>query len=218
MHTTSVTLAVAGAGLRGTTYARRALSTRAAKVVAVAERDPVRRAAFATEHGLPPERVFADWRELAAAGRVADGVIIATQDAEHVEPAVRFAGLGYHILLEKPMATSEADCARIVEAVERAGSMLAVCHVLRYTPCTREIRKLIAAGRIGDPLSVQHLEPVGWGTTPIRSSLPYGRRRWSGAPPAAPWRATRRCPAPPSSRPTWSSSCPGPGWSRARTS
>ncbi|HEV7932655.1 MAG TPA: Gfo/Idh/MocA family oxidoreductase, partial [Actinomadura sp.] len=130
-------------------YARKAVAGGDATVVAVAEKDPVRRARFAAEHEIPAGRVFADWRELASAGRVADGVIIATQDSEHVEPAVWFAGLGYHILLEKPMATSEADCVRIIEAVERAGSMLAVCHVFRYTPYTRKIRELIAAGRIG---------------------------------------------------------------------
>jgi predicted dehydrogenase len=162
MRTTGITLAVAGAGLRGAIYAARARATGAATVVAVADPDPVRRAAFAAEHGIPADRVFADWRELAAAGRLADGVIITTQDTEHADPAVRFAELGHHILLEKPMATSEADCARIIEAIDQSGSMLAVCHVLRYTPYTREIRTLIAAGRIGDPLSVQHLEPVGW--------------------------------------------------------
>lgn len=37
------------------------------------------------------------------------------------------------------MATSEADAQRIVEAVERAGVMLAVCHVLRYTAYTRAL-------------------------------------------------------------------------------
>jgi len=161
-ETTRPTLAVAGAGLRGATYARRALETRRAQVVAVAEPDPVRRERFAEEHGIPPEHVFADWRDLAAAGRLADGMIIATQDAEHAEPAVAFAGLGYHLLLEKPMATSEADAAAIVEAVERAGVMLAVCHVLRYTPYTRMLKELIGSGRIGTPISIQHLEPVGW--------------------------------------------------------
>lgn len=184
-----VTLAVAGAGLRGATYAGRARTTGAAKVVAVAEPDPVRRARFAAEHGIPPERVFTDWRELAAAGRLADGVIIATQDTEHAEPSVCFAGLGYHILLEKPMATSEADCTRIIEAIERSGSMLAVCHVLRYTPYTREIRKLIGTGRIGDPISVQHLEPVGW----WHHAHSYVRGNWRRADESGPMLLTKSC-------------------------
>jgi predicted dehydrogenase len=40
--------------------------------------------------------------------------------------------------------------------------MLAVCHVLRYTPYTKVLKSLIDDGRIGDVVSIQHLEPVGW--------------------------------------------------------
>src|SRR4029453_3996453 len=94
--------------------------------------------------------------------RLADAVVIATQDADHVEPAVAFAGLGYHVLLEKPMATSEADCERIVAPAPHAGVMLAVCHVLRYTPYKKALRALLDSGRIGDVVTVEHLEPVGW--------------------------------------------------------
>ncbi|MGW9307083.1 Gfo/Idh/MocA family protein [Saccharomonospora azurea] len=88
--------------------------------------------------------------------------MIATQDADHVEPAVALARQGYHLLLEKPMATSEADCERIVDAAEEAGVLLAVCHVLRYTPYSRRLKALVDGGRIGDVVSVEHLEPVGW--------------------------------------------------------
>ena len=40
--------------------------------------------------------------------------------------------------------------------------IFAVCHVLRYTPYTRALKALLDSGRIGDLVSVQHLEPVGW--------------------------------------------------------
>lgn len=46
------------------------------------------------------------------AARFADAVLICTQDRMHAEPAEAFAGLGYHILLEKPMAPDEAACRR----------------------------------------------------------------------------------------------------------
>ncbi|MCP9949199.1 Gfo/Idh/MocA family oxidoreductase [Actinomadura madurae] len=114
-------------------------------------------------------------------------MIIATQDAEHAEPAIRFAGLGCHILLEKPMATSEADAQRIVEAVERAGVMLAVCHVLRYTAYTRALAGLIEDGRIGAPISVQHLEPVGW----WHHAHSYVRGNWRRADESGPMLMTK---------------------------
>jgi predicted dehydrogenase len=158
-----VTLAVVGAGNRGTAHAGWALAhPDRARVVAVAEPRQVRRGRLASAHAIPAGSTFGSWPELAESGRVADAVLICTQDAMHVEPAVAFAELGYHVLLEKPMAVTEADCRRIVEAVERAGVLLAVCHVLRYTPYTRLVRRLVDAGRLGEVVSVQHLEPVGF--------------------------------------------------------
>ncbi|CAN5213419.1 Gfo/Idh/MocA family oxidoreductase [soil metagenome] len=156
-----VTLAIVGAGSRGSAYARCAAAS-GARVVSVAEPRRLQREQLASEHGLPPHTTFRDWRELAAGPRLSDAVLIATQDALHVEPAVRFADLGYHLLLEKPMATTEADCVRIVDAVEAAGVLGAVCHVLRYTPYTREMKRLVDSGDIGEVVSVEHLEPVGW--------------------------------------------------------
>ncbi|TDE59084.1 Gfo/Idh/MocA family oxidoreductase [Nonomuraea mesophila] len=159
---TEVTLAVVGGGLRGLTYARRAHATGAGRVVAVADPDPGRRALFVEEFGIAPERAHAGWKELAAGGRIADAAVIATHDQLHTAPAVTLAELGYHILLEKPMATSEPEAAMIAEAARRNGILLAVCHVLRYTPYTRLMKELVDEGRIGRLISVQHLEPVGW--------------------------------------------------------
>ncbi len=158
-----VTLAVVGAGNRGTEHAGWALAhPDEATVVAVADPRDARRERFATAHGLEPGATFADWRELASRGRIADAVLVCTQDAMHAEPAITLAGLGYHILLEKPIAPNEPDCRAVVEAVERAGVLFAVCHVLRYTPYTAMLRRLLDQGRLGDVVSVQHLEPVGF--------------------------------------------------------
>ncbi|MCK2219520.1 Gfo/Idh/MocA family oxidoreductase [Actinomadura sp. ATCC 31491] len=152
-----VTLAVVGAGVRGIAYARHAEASGRGRVVAVADPREGRRARF------PSAAQYAGWRELAARPRQADAVIIATQDRDHAEPAVRFAELGYDILLEKPMAVSEDDCRAIVAAAGRSPSaVFAVCHVLRYTRYTRTLKALLDAGRIGEIVSIQHLEPVGW--------------------------------------------------------
>jgi predicted dehydrogenase len=133
-----VSVVVVGAGQRGSGYARRARRhPERASVVAVAEPGGGRRARLAAEHGIAAGNVAGDWRQLAERGGLADAVLICTQDRMHAGPAEAFAALGYHILLEKPMAPDEAACRRIVAAVEKAGVMLAVGHVLRYTPYTR---------------------------------------------------------------------------------
>jgi predicted dehydrogenase len=158
-----ISVIVVGAGQRGAGYARWARRhPERASVVAVAEPNEARRARLAAEHGIAAGNAAADWRELAGRGRFADAVLICTQDRMHVAPAEAFAELGYHILLEKPMAPDEAGCRRIVAAVEQAGVMLAVGHVLRYTPYTRAVQEVVGSGQLGDIMSVQHLEPVGF--------------------------------------------------------
>ncbi|MFC9431890.1 Gfo/Idh/MocA family protein [Streptomyces sp. NPDC056987] len=187
--TPPVRLALVGAGLRGLTYARHAVAGGAGTVVALAEPDPRRRAAAAAEFAVPEERVFPGWRELAAAGRSADAAVIATQDREHTGPAVALAGLGHHLLLEKPMATTEPEAAAITEAARRAGVMLAVCHVLRHTPYTRTLKDLLDSGRIGRPVSVQHLEPVGW----WHHAHSFVRGNWRRQDTSAPMLLTKSC-------------------------
>ena len=170
-----VTLAVVGAGNRGNSHGEWALANpQRARVVAVAEPRDVRRERFAARHGVPGGSTFTGWGELADRGRLADAVLICTQDAMHAEPAIAFAELGYHVLLEKPMATTEADCRRVVEVVERAEVVLAVCHVLRYTPYTALVKRVVDAGRLGGVISVQHLEPVGF----LHQAHSYVRGAW----------------------------------------
>ena len=158
-----VTLAVAGAGGRGSGYARIAaeLPDRA-RVVAVAEPRDVYRQRLADTHDIPAGQVFTDWRQMADAPRMADAVLICTQDAMHVEPAIAFAEAGYHILLEKPMAPDADGCRQVVEAIEKAGVIFAVAHVSRYTTYSQQLKKMLTDGLIGDIVSMQRLEPVGY--------------------------------------------------------
>lgn len=157
------TFLVLGAGSRGTTYADHlADHPEQGAIVAIAEPDPYRRVAFAEKHRLPADRVYGSWQEALARPKLADAVMVTTQDADHVGPAVAAAAIGYHILLEKPIAPTEAETRQVVEAAQAAGVLFVVCHVLRYTTHTIALQRLIADGAIGEVLSIEHLEPVGW--------------------------------------------------------
>ncbi|KAM7404479.1 hypothetical protein PAMP_011823 [Pampus punctatissimus] len=92
------------------------------------------------------------------------------------EPAVAFAKKGYHVLLEKPMATTAEDCTAIVEACTQSDVMLSVGHVLRYDPLIHKIKELIDAGVIGDVIHIQHLEP-GTGGMKLRALLLFWPNR-----------------------------------------
>ena len=141
------------------------------------------------EHGLPSAHEFTDWRDLADAQRLADVAIVATQDHMHVEPTVALAERGYHILLEKPMAPDEAGCRRIVEAVHANGVYLGVAHVLRYTPYTRALKAALEAGVIGDIVSIQHLEPVGY----WHQAHSYVRGNWRSERASSPMILSKSC-------------------------
>jgi len=158
-----VSIILIGAGSRGTGFAHFILQNPdQASVVGVAEPRPYYRQTVAEQNRVLPENVATDWQELAARPKFADAVIIAIPDRLHAEPAVAFAEQGYAILLEKPMATTVADCRRIVAAVQRNNNIFAVFHDFRYMNYTRRLKEIIASGAIGEIVSIQHLEPVGF--------------------------------------------------------
>lgn len=160
---TQVSFVVLGAGNRAQKYGRYIQNHEAdAKIVAVAEPRESVRLAFAFENKIDEKMCFHTWEAIAACPKMADAVLITTHDAMHVAPVEAFAEKGYHILLEKPMAPDEAGCRRIVEVVKHYGVILSVCHVLRYTPYTQQLVKLIRTGTIGKVIAVQHQEPVGY--------------------------------------------------------
>ncbi|KAI8772164.1 oxidoreductase YteT [Biomphalaria glabrata] len=154
---------VVGAGSRGSVYATYAkIHPQKVKVVAVAEPQEERRNRFVKAYNIQDEMVFTDWRDAAKLEKFADFVIIATLDRDHKDPAVAFAKLGYDILLEKPMAVTEEECREIVNVCKKSQVLLAVCHVLRYTPWVTKIKEIISAGHIGEIVSIRHTEPVGF--------------------------------------------------------
>ncbi|WP_217591838.1 Gfo/Idh/MocA family protein [Cohnella sp. GbtcB17] len=159
----TVTAAVIGAGGRGREYAQYALDQPGElRITAVAEPDPIRREAFADRHGIDPSMCFDSWEALLAGPPVADAVLICTQDRMHYDPAVKALELGYHVLLEKPMSNDPGECARLGQFARRTDRVFAICHVLRYTPFFSTVKRLLNEGRIGEPVTIDLIENVGY--------------------------------------------------------
>lgn len=158
-----VRIIIVGAGGRGTVYANCAKENKdKAVVVGVAEPRDFFRERLVKEHGIPAGNVFKSWEEAAKREKFADVAVIGTQDKMHVEPMRAFANKGYHILLEKPMAPDAVGCREISRIAKKNGIIFAVCHVMRYTDYTRKMKEIIDSGAIGEIVSMQHLEPVGY--------------------------------------------------------
>src|SRR6185295_9749323 len=78
-----------------------------------------------------------------------DAVLIATPHADHHSQVIAAAEAGKHVLVEKPMATTVADCDAMIDACKRAGVMLEVIQTLRFRGTPARAKQLIDAGRIG---------------------------------------------------------------------
>ena len=167
-----VTGIIVGCGSRGQNYAEYARHfPERFRLVAVADPRQVVREKLRKVYSLDANHVYDDWRRLADDNveRLADCALITLPDREHHEAAVRLARKGYHILLEKPMATQIEHCKEIVRVCREKQVHLAVCHVLRYLPVVKKIKQLLDQNLIGKLVSIQHIEPVGKGC--------LGRRR-----------------------------------------
>ncbi|MDN4600635.1 Gfo/Idh/MocA family oxidoreductase [Paenibacillus sp. F6_3S_P_1C] len=153
-----------GAGARGAGgYAPYALDyPHELTFIAVAEADPVRRAKFAEKHGIPPEHCYESWEPLLAEPKLADIAVICTQDRMHYGPTMQALDKKYHVMLEKPMSPDPKECLEMEQAARDNDRLLTICHVLRYTPFWNTIKKVIQEGRIGEIVSIQLNENVGY--------------------------------------------------------
>lgn len=160
----AITALVLGAGNRGANaYGSYGVAhPNELDIVAVAEPDAPRRARISTAHDIAPDLQFESWEAALARPQLAQVAFITTQDNMHVGPTIAALQAGYDVLLEKPMATSPADCALLVETAERLGRTLQICHVLRYTNFFSTLYDIVRSGRLGDIISIDHRENVAW--------------------------------------------------------
>ncbi|KAF9247167.1 hypothetical protein BU15DRAFT_38818 [Melanogaster broomeanus] len=183
--TEPITLAIIGCGQRGTNYAVYALDQpHQCKVVAIAEPRLRTRTLFAAAHSVDDSLVFNTWQDLLKAStetietvgkRLADAVIVAVQDHMHKEVVLAFAKQGYHILCEKPMATSLSDLLEMEKAVKEAEIIFGMGHVLRYSPYSKAITELVRSGELGELINAVHVEPVGY----FHFAHSYVRGNWA---------------------------------------
>ena len=159
------------------------------KVVAVAEPDPVKRARFACAHEIPADNVFHRWESMMQRPQLSMALINTTMDRIHLDSTLAALEVGYHVLLEKPMAASARDCMRIVDAAENAGRVLQICHVLRYTPFFLKLKELVESGSLGDLVSIEHTEHVAY----WHMAHSYVRGNWRNADHATPMLLSKSC-------------------------
>ena len=100
-----ITFAIMGMGNRGTAYAAKALKyPEEMEITAMADTRRVRLDAANKYLNLPEDRLFDSAEALLSQPKLADIMVVATQDAQHKDHAIRAMELGYDLLLEKPIS------------------------------------------------------------------------------------------------------------------
>jgi phthalate 4,5-cis-dihydrodiol dehydrogenase len=138
--------AVLGLGRIGPTHAKVVAASTGAELKVVAEGDEVKLGSLLDD--LPGVAGHGDYRDVLAGDDV-DVVVICLPHWLHEEAAMAAAEAGKHILIEKPLADSMAECDRIIAAAERSGFVLMPAHTQRYYPVVAKAKEVLDSGELG---------------------------------------------------------------------
>ena len=89
-----------------------------------------------------------------------------TTDAAHVEPTLAAIAAGKHVICEKPLASTAADCAHLYEAAAAAGVKHLVCFNYRFFPAVRLAWELVHGGELGELYQARFRYSQEWRAAP----------------------------------------------------
>ncbi|MDX9982076.1 MAG: Gfo/Idh/MocA family oxidoreductase [Lentisphaeria bacterium] len=113
---------------------------------AVASRTPERAAEFAAQHGFPV--AHGSYAALIADPEV-DAVYVATPHPCHIEPVLALLAAGKHVLCEKPLGVTAAECRQMVAAAEKAGVVLLEGFKQNVHPLIQRMVGIVKSGQLG---------------------------------------------------------------------
>ena len=145
------------------------------EIVAAVDPDCERRKYVHEHFNVPLDKCYADISEVLSQGKIADAVINGTMDSLHISTSIPFLKQGYDMLLEKPITNNEKELLELAKVAKENNCKLMVCHVLRFSPFYREIKKILLSGEIGELRNINTSEMVG----AYHSSVSYLRGKWN---------------------------------------
>ena len=112
------------------------------KVVSLCDIDKEQLNRVGEQFGVSTDNRFLTEQEFFKQKR-ADVLVVGTQDRDHVRQSVKALSLGYDLLLEKPISPVKEELYELLDAQEKYGGKVMVCHVLRYAPAYVRVKKLL---------------------------------------------------------------------------
>lgn len=116
------------------------------RLKAIISGDPVKLKRLGALYGV---EVRGDYAQFESCLTDVDAVYICTPNSKHEEFAVRAAALGKHVLCEKPLAITDAECGRMIDACANAGVQLMTAYRLHFEPISLEVLDRVRRGEIG---------------------------------------------------------------------
>lgn len=136
---------VIGVGSMGRNHARVYAELPDVNLAALADTSPDTVQSIARTYKAAP---YTDYREMLAREKL-DIVSVAVPTRLHVDVALAAIAAGAHVLIEKPLAFSIAECHMMIDAARAAGVKLGVGHIERFNPAILELKRRLQAGELG---------------------------------------------------------------------
>jgi UDP-N-acetyl-2-amino-2-deoxyglucuronate dehydrogenase len=166
--------AIVGTGKVAGMHAGALRSLSAAQLVAVCGRDADKTERFAAQWQAT---AYTDVERMVREQGI-ELVLIATPHPQHAAPTIAACMAGAHVLVEKPLAATLADCDRMLAAGKAAGVTIGtICQRRFYEPCQR-LKAALDAGRLGRP-ALASVTLFGWRDESYYRSDPW-RGSWQG--------------------------------------
>jgi predicted dehydrogenase len=124
-------------------------ATRNSKLVALFSDDSVKRRELSRKYKISTVGSYDDYDTCLRSGEI-DAVYIAEPNSLHCEFTVRAARAGVHVLCEKPLAVTEQECRKMIEACRRARVKLMTAYRLHFERANLEAVKLARSGKLGE--------------------------------------------------------------------
>lgn len=136
--------------------------------------DPRDSALMASELGVPADRAYRGYREMAAAEAArADGVdvvVVATPNDSHFEIARTFLAAGISVVCEKPLTRDSGTAAELVQVAAANNAVLAVPHCYSAYAMVRQAARMVRDGQLGAVTFVDVEHASGWAASPLEQS------------------------------------------------
>jgi glucose-fructose oxidoreductase len=126
------------------------LSGRHFELAALVSGDEKKREELGKKYGIQKVLGYEGYDDLLAGADI-DAVYIALPNRMHADYAIRAAKAGVHVLCEKPMAVTEEDCQKMIDAAEAAGVKLMIAYRLHFEEANMAAVEVVKSGRIGEP-------------------------------------------------------------------